>query len=113
MSRKSRWVSIVLFTNVVGLMYLSCNLMAPNLTAIARSLGMSDREKDSKLAGTIAAAFYLVGGPSAVLSGYMAGRASRKGLASLMLLLGGGAMIGTNWVKTYGGLFAAQVLLGK
>ena len=39
------------------------NLMAPNLTAIAHEFGLSDAERDAKLGGEIAFAFFLLGAP--------------------------------------------------
>ena len=37
--------------------------MAPNLTAIAHEFGLSDAERDAKLGGEIAFAFFLLGAP--------------------------------------------------
>ena len=55
----------------------SQNLMAPNLTAIAQEFGMSDKERDQKLGGEIAFAFFLVGAPAALAIGVATDRVTR------------------------------------
>ena len=47
------------------------NLMAPNLTAIAKDFGFNDEERDRKLGGEIALGFFILGAPVALLAGYL------------------------------------------
>ena len=56
----------------LGLVFADQNLLAPNLTAIAEDLNLSEAERDYKLGGQIAFAFFLLGAPAAVLIGSLA-----------------------------------------
>ena len=72
----------------LGLVFADQNLLAPNLTAIANDLNLSPNERDYKLGGQIAFAFFLLGAPAAVLIGSMADYYPRTKLFAWTMLLG-------------------------
>jgi len=61
--RALRTVALLALTTLF--LFADQNLMAPNLTAIAKDLGLSDAERDKKLGGDIAVAFFVLGAPVA------------------------------------------------
>ena len=79
--------SVALLVACVVLIHSEQNLLAPNMSAVASSFGMSDADKDQKLGGGLAASLFLVGAPAAVLVGMAAdGWARRVDLLVLVLL---------------------------
>ncbi|EFN57703.1 hypothetical protein CHLNCDRAFT_142913 [Chlorella variabilis] len=77
-----------LFTATAALLYADQNLLAPNLTAIAEDFGFDDQQRDRLLGGFIAAAFFGVGAPAALLFGWLSDRVNRCRLlfAAVMLV---------------------------
>lgn len=61
--RALRTVALLAITTLF--LFADQNLMAPNLSAIAKDLGLSDAERDKKLGGDIAVAFFVLGAPVA------------------------------------------------
>jgi hypothetical protein len=57
-SGKRRW-AVALFSACTILLFADQNLMSPNLTAIATDFGFSNEERDQKLGGQIALAFFV------------------------------------------------------
>lgn len=57
----------------VAFLFADQNLMAPNLTQIAKEYGFSDSERDEKLGGQISLGFFIVGGAVSVVVGYFTG----------------------------------------
>lgn len=57
-----RW-AIMLFSLATVLLFADQNLMSPNLTAMAEEYGFTDEERDVKLGGDIALAFWVLGAP--------------------------------------------------
>jgi hypothetical protein len=51
--------AVTLFSACTILLFADQNLMSPNLTAIAADFGFSDEERDKKLGGQIALAFFV------------------------------------------------------
>lgn len=51
--------------------------------------GFDDEERDKYLGGYIAAAFYMVGAPAALLFGYLSDTVNRRNLLFAAVLLGG------------------------
>jgi MFS family permease len=104
---------VTMFCVTASLLYADQNLMAPNLTAIADSacrrpppplpppacpapahpplsagFGFDESERDRYLGGYVAAAFYLVGAPAALLFGYLSDTVNRRNLLFAAVLLG-------------------------
>jgi len=71
----------------------SVNIMAPNLTRMARSFDLDDVQRDVVLGGWMNAAFFLVGAPCSLLFGILADRASRLQLFSAMLAVNAAACV--------------------
>jgi MFS family permease len=92
--------------------YVSQNLLAPNLSMIAKEFGFNNEERDQKLGGDIAFGFFVVGGPVALLVGYFADTVNRCILFGVVILLGETACFATYWVKTYNQLYICRILTG-
>ena len=98
----------------LGLVFADQNLLAPNLTAIAEDLNLSEAERDYKLGGQIAFAFFLLGAPAAVLIGSLADYYPRTKLFAV------GALVGivserprvVSGVTTFGQLYLLRALTG-
>jgi hypothetical protein len=62
-----RRVAVILLCLCTILVFADQNLMAPNLTAMARDFHFDDLQRDQKLGGDIALAFFVLGAPAALL----------------------------------------------
>lgn len=62
----SRQWTILLFSITTVLLFADQNLMSPNLTAMAEEYGFTDEERDVKLGGDIALAFWVLGAPGTI-----------------------------------------------
>jgi MFS family permease len=83
-----RLFMLILVTVTAALLYADQNLLAPNLSAISHSFGMTELQRDRLLGGAIAAAFYLVGAPAALLFGWLSDRVNRCHLLFAAVMLG-------------------------
>jgi MFS family permease len=54
----------------------------------AAAFGFNDEQRDKYLGGYIAAGFYIIGAPSALLFGYLCDRMNRRNLLVACILLG-------------------------
>lgn len=61
---------IILYGITTILLFSDQNLLAPNLTAIATEFDFDELERDKKLGGDIAVAFFSIGG-SSIVCGWM------------------------------------------
>ena len=109
---RPRAVVVALITLTSLFLYADQNLIAPNMSAIARDFNMSDEEKDVKLGGLLQLAFFVVGSPASLVVGYYADRAARVRLFFWTTLIGEGPCLATYWVKTYWQLFALRACTG-
>lgn len=105
------WTTVMICLTVFCI-YADQNILAPNLSAIAQDFGFTDKERDQKLGGYIAVGFFIVGGPAALLIGYLADFCNRTVLFGLVVILGESSTLGAYWVQTYGQLLACRVLTG-
>ncbi|CAB9499405.1 Major Facilitator Superfamily [Seminavis robusta] len=110
-SSERRW-AIILFSLTTVLLYADQNLMAPNLTAIAVEFGFDDDERDTKLGGHIALAFWILGAPAALGVGILADHRNRSTLFALVVTVGEGACFLTYFTKTYWELYICRALTG-
>jgi len=92
--------------------YADSNLIAPNLTQMAREFHFDNQTRDEKLGGEIAFAFFLLGVPACVLIGILADNYSRVKLFAFAIFLGQGPNLFISVVKTYEQLLAIRALTG-
>ena len=92
--------------------YADSNLIAPNLTQMAREFKFDNQTRDEKLGGEIAFAFFLLGVPACVLIGILADKYSRVKLFAFAIFLGQGPNLFISVVKTYEQLLAIRALTG-
>ncbi len=111
-SERQRVYMVCIFCAVASLLYADQNLMAPNLTAIAADFGMDAAARDRYLGGYVAAAFYMVGAPAALLFGYLSDTVNRRNLLFAAVLLGEGPCILTAFVTEYWQLLTLRLLTG-
>ena len=74
--------------------------------------GFDDEERDRKLGGYVALAFFTLGCPISFLVGYLADRHRRIPLFALIIVLGEGACFFTYFTTTYTGLLVTRALTG-
>lgn len=106
--------AITLFSLTTILLFADQNLMAPNLTAMAKDFGFTDLQRDSKLGGDIALAFFILGAPAAYVVGILAdsSRIARVKLFALVVGLGEGACALTFITKSYWQLYICRAITG-
>eukprot|EP00600_Ochromonadales_sp_CCMP1393_P005272 CAMPEP_0174967858 /NCGR_PEP_ID=MMETSP0004_2-20121128/7812_1 /TAXON_ID=420556 /ORGANISM="Ochromonas sp., Strain CCMP1393" /LENGTH=619 /DNA_ID=CAMNT_0016217027 /DNA_START=91 /DNA_END=1950 /DNA_ORIENTATION=+ len=96
----------------VFFLFADQNLLAPNLSQVADDFHMSEQEKDEKLGGYISFGFFIVGGPAALLVGYLTDLYNRCYLFGLVVLIGESACLGTYWVQNFDQLLTCRVFTG-
>ena len=77
-----------MFCLVATLLSADQNLLAPNLTAVARDFGFNDDQRDKYLGGFVSAAFFLLGAPAALVVGYLSDAMNRARLLFWVVILG-------------------------
>ena len=110
--RSERNVTFGLLLATTYFLFADQNLMAPNLTDIARSFNMTDLERDTKLGGEISLSLFLVGAPVSLVVGFHADRVNRKKLYGTVVLLGETGCLLTAFVSKYWQLFVLRALTG-
>lgn len=109
-----RAYTLFLYSITTVLLFADQNLLAPNLSAIAQEFGYDNDERDKKLGGDIALAFFLLGAPASFLVGCGADADSvpRNFLFGLTVLIGEGSCFCTYFTTTYAGLYVTRALTG-
>jgi hypothetical protein len=110
-SGERRW-AVALFSGCTILLFADQNLMSPNLTAIAEDFGFSEEERDKKLGGQIALAFFVLGAPASFLVGCLADSYNRSRLFAWTVGIGEGACCLTYWTSTYRQLYVCRAITG-
>lgn len=108
---KELW-GIALLALINLLLFADQNLMAPNLTQIARDLGLGDMERDVKLGGDISLVFFVLGGAVTLVIGYLTDRLSRKKLFAAVVLVGALPCFLTGLARSYDQLFWLRAMTG-
>jgi Arabinose efflux permease len=110
---KRSW-TLFLYSITTVLLFSDQNLLAPNLSQAANEFGFDDNERDQKLGGDIALAFFVLGAPASFLLGCGADSdsVSRSFLFGLTVLIGEGACFCTYFTTTYTGLYVTRALTG-
>jgi len=88
------------------------NLMAPNLTQIARDLGLDDTRRDVLLGGNISFVFWVLGGVVTLGIGGLTDLVSRKRLLAAVVVGGEIPCLLTGFAQTYDQLFWLRALTG-
>ncbi len=115
--KQQRSYTVKLYSLTTILLFADQNLLAPNLSAAAAEFGFDNDEKDQKLGGDIALAFFLLGAPASFLVGCAADSDSdlalrRSTLFGLMVIIGEGACFMTYFTSSYTGLYVTRALTG-
>jgi hypothetical protein len=110
-SGERRW-AVALFSACTILLFADQNLMSPNLTAIAADFGFSDEDRDKKLGGQIALAFFVLGAPVSFFIGCLADSYNRSRLFAWTVGIGEGACFLTYWTTTYRQLYICRAITG-
>ena len=103
-------LSLLLLTTVC--MFADQNLMSPNLSVIADEFGIPNDQKDARLGGDIAIAFFVVGAPFAIVVGWYTDRYPRHHMFAGVALLGAHGCLFTFFVTTHSQLLMARALTG-
>ena len=108
-----KW-SLFLYSITTILLFADQNLLAPNLSSAAEEFGFNDEQRDQKLGGDIALAFFVLGAPASFAVGCLADsdRISRNFLFGFIVLIGEGACFLTYFTSTYSGLYWTRALTG-
>lgn len=109
---RSELYSVVLLCLICFFLLADQNLMAPNLTKIARDFGMSDLERDTLLGGRIALGFWLLGGVVTLFIGYLTDKLSRKKVFLAVVLVGEIPCLLTAFAQNYTQLFILRAFTG-
>jgi hypothetical protein len=104
--------AVLLFSSCTILLFADQNLMAPNLTAIAQEFGFDDDQRDRKLGGQIALAFFVLGAPASFLVGCLADSLNRSRLFAWTVGVGEGACFFTFFTTTYPQLYVCRAITG-
>lgn len=104
--------TLVLLAFITLFLFADQNLMAPNLTQIANDFGFGPEERDTKLGGNIALAFWLIGGVVSLYCGYLTDRFPRKWLFVAVVIIGEIPCLLTGFARTYDELFWLRALTG-
>jgi predicted MFS family arabinose efflux permease len=104
--------AITLFSSTIILLFADQNLMSPNLTAIAADFGFSNEERDEKLGGEIALAFFLLGAPASFIVGCLGDTFNRSKLFALTVGIGEGGCVATYFSHTYPQLYVCRAVTG-
>lgn len=105
-------LTIVLLGIISLFLFADQNLLAPNLTQIAREFGFTDLERDRKLGGDIALVFWLFGGAITLVVGWLTDRLPRRPLFVAVVLIGELPCLLTGFAQTYEQLFWLRALTG-
>mmetsp|Transcript_24845 Transcript_24845/g.65501 ORF Transcript_24845/g.65501 Transcript_24845/m.65501 type:complete len:469 (+) Transcript_24845:170-1576(+) len=108
----SRSLSITIVLVSLGFMYSVHNLIAPNMTAIARLFHMNNYERDAYIGGELTLFFYFPGVLGALLAGVLSGVLDRRLLFAALALLTSMTCLITTQVSTFNGLAWARAFSG-
>lgn len=112
---ESRSRKFAVFCLAIGtvLLFADQNLMSPNLTSIAEEFGFDELERDRKLGGDIALAFFVLGAPASLIIGCLADTVNnRSRLYAMTIILGEGSCLLTYWIRTYTQLYISRAITG-
>lgn len=88
------------------------NLLAPELSTIASDFGFNEVERDRYLGGNVALVFFLVGGVTSIVVGYLSDSVNRIYTLVAIVLIGETGCLVTYWVTSYEQLLVARAVTG-
>lgn len=104
--------SVALVLVALGFMYSVHNLIAPNMTAIAKLFHFNNYERDAYIGGELTLFFYFPGVFGALLAGILSGILDRRLLLAALAILTSIACLLTARVGTFGQLAWARAMTG-
>ena len=104
--------AVILLALMNLFLFADQNLMAPNLTQIARDLGLDDVQRDVMLGGNISAVFWVLGSLITLGIGYLTDLVPRKKLFIAVIIIGEIPCLLTGFVENYDQLFWMRALTG-
>lgn len=104
--------AVILFSVCTILLFADQNLMSPNLTAIAKEFNFNDEQRDKKLGGEIALAFFVLGAPASYLVGSLGDTYNRTKLFAATVCIGELGCVLTYWVQSYSQLYVCRAVTG-
>jgi predicted MFS family arabinose efflux permease len=111
-NKRQRRRAVALFSVCTVLLFADQNLMSPNLSAIADDFGFDALQRDKKLGGDIALAFFVLGAPASFVVGSLADSFNRPKLFAWTVGIGEGACLATYWTTTYPQLYVCRAVTG-
>jgi MFS family permease len=109
---ESQKFSVIVVLVALGFMYSVHNLIAPNMTAIARLFHFNDYERDAYIGGELTLFFYFPGVLGALLAGVLSGVLDRRFLLAALAIITSISCLLTCFVRTFGELAWARALTG-
>ncbi len=104
--------AVILIAAINLFIFADQNLMAPNLTQIARDFGFSDIQRDVLLGGRISLAFWVIGALITLCIGYFTDMVSRKQLFVATAIIGELPCLLSGFAENYAQLFWLRALTG-
>lgn len=111
-SEDSQKYSVWMMLIALGFMYSVHNLIAPNMTAIAKLFHFNNYERDAYVGGELTLFFYFSGVFGALLAGVLSGVLDRRLLLAALAVLTSIACLLTARVGTFGELAWARAMTG-
>ncbi|MEJ5362900.1 MAG: MFS transporter [Spirochaetota bacterium] len=109
---KNEIFAILLIALMNLFLFADQNLMAPNLTQIARDFAFNDVQRDVMLGGRISFVFWVLGGLVTLAIGYLTDKISRRNLFLFVILVGEIPCLLTGFAQNYDQLFWLRALTG-
>eukprot|EP01138_Halocafeteria_seosinensis_P007357 gb/GECG01007521.1/.p1 GENE.gb/GECG01007521.1/~~gb/GECG01007521.1/.p1 ORF type:complete len:614 (+),score=51.05 gb/GECG01007521.1/:1-1842(+) len=107
-----RIIDTRVFLAATFLLYASVNVMAPNLTEIARSMHLDEIERDTYLGGFMSTAYFLVGAPASLVVGVLTDIWNRKQLFVMVGLSAAGVIIVSGLAQNIWQMLVLRAVLG-
>lgn len=104
--------ALILLSLMNLFLFADQNLMAPNLTQIARDFNFTDVQRDVMLGGNISFVFWILGALVTLGIGYLTDLVSRKKLFIITIIIGELPCLLTGFAQNYTQLFWLRALTG-
>lgn len=105
-------LSVIIVLVALSFMYSVHNLIAPNMTAVAKLFHFNNFERDAYIGGELTLFFYFPGVLGALLAGVLSGMFERRLLFAVLALLTSISCLMTTRVQTFTELVWARAITG-